>query len=84
MTSKLDKLQAQRRALDAAIKAAKGAMQKQALAERRKAMARAIDNAIRGGASVAEIEAALAALRGQKPGPQTLADGDASDGVDHV
>ena len=84
MTSKLEKLQAQRKALDEAIKAAKGAMRKRALAEHRKALARAIDNAIRGGASLAEIEATLAALRAPQAAQNQAGSVAQTDGASHA
>jgi len=69
MASKLEKLQAQRAALDAAIKAATRAERRRALAEQRLAISRAVDLAIKAGAGVPEIEAALAALCAQPTTP---------------
>lgn len=67
MTSKLDKLRAQRKALDTAIKIAEAAERAASRAARYRAISRAVDAAISSGATSSEIEAALASLRTPKP-----------------
>ncbi len=74
MTSKLDKLRAQRQALDAAIKIAEAAERAASRAARQRAIFRVVDQAIANGASTAEIEAAIASLTTLKlaqPMPET-------------
>ncbi len=74
MTSKLDKLRAQHRALGAAIKTAEKAERAAFLTAQHRAISRAVDRAISGGASSSEIAAVLGALRAPKlaqPMPET-------------
>lgn len=84
MNKRLETLEAQRKALDSAIRAAKDALRKRALSERRKALSAALDRAIRSGVTVAEIEALFTTEHGKTSAPSVITDNGSAGGASHV
>lgn len=79
-TTKLERLLHQKTQIEESIKKAKDTLRKRAISEKRQRMARLIDAAIRSGADVQEIEAALSNFRAPKPAQTTQQESEVSYG----